>query len=212
MKALHISPVVYGRIRDVRGRVQYLVDVDGEGEHREIPEVVVLRRWRQRRTPGWTFGGSRLSPTAWRALSMLLGSDPATWHPFDPATFEQLRASRQVDLAEARLHAPCADVIAALVATCTARQLTALVDRHAVLAAEHRSGVPDLFLFTRSSRGRYGSGRFVEVKKPDERVSSDQEEEIQFMRELGLEVRVLRLIERQHSSARRITRVAQSAV
>jgi hypothetical protein len=39
--------------------------------------------------------------------------------------------------------------------------------------------------------------RFVEVKKPDEPVSEDQHDEINFMIGMGLHARVLRLIERE---------------
>jgi hypothetical protein len=39
--------------------------------------------------------------------------------------------------------------------------------------------------------------RFVEVKKPAERLSVDQLEEIHLLRNLGLKARVLRLEERE---------------
>jgi hypothetical protein len=44
--------------------------------------------------------------------------------------------------------------------------------------------------------GRPTMARFVEVKKPKERVSKDQKEEIEYLRSLGLQARVLRLKER----------------
>jgi hypothetical protein len=37
--------------------------------------------------------------------------------------------------------------------------------------------------------------RFVEVKRPDEEVSEDQHEEIEFLQSLGLHARVFRLQE-----------------
>ena len=58
-------------------------------------------------------------------------------------------------------------------------------------------GVPDLFLFARDSKiQKTYMGRFVEVKKPEEPLSSGQRDEISFMNSLGLHVRLIRLIER----------------
>jgi hypothetical protein len=50
--SLRISHVVYGRVHEGR-RVKYLVDPNGQGEDREIPENVVLVRWRRRKFPGY---------------------------------------------------------------------------------------------------------------------------------------------------------------
>ena len=60
--ALRISNVVRGRVNE-DGRVRYLVDPDGKGDERAIPEDVVLKRWRRRvmtgHTSGWPESGPR---------------------------------------------------------------------------------------------------------------------------------------------------------
>ena len=61
------------------------------------------------------------------------------------------------------------------------------------------SGVPDLFLFARNTKTKKPSiARFVEVKKPKERVSQDQKDEIALLKSFGLHARVLHLIERHY--------------
>jgi hypothetical protein len=59
-----------------------------------------------------------------------------------------------------------------------------------------RPGVPDLFLWAVDRRGRLCPPRFVEVKRPDERLCGHQKKEIEFLRSLGLEAGVFRLQER----------------
>jgi hypothetical protein len=60
--ALRISHIVRDPI-NVDGRVRYLVDPDGLGDERAIPEDVVLIRWRRRKMDGHTFHGCRLGPS-----------------------------------------------------------------------------------------------------------------------------------------------------
>ena len=72
--ALRISHIVRDPI-NVDGRVRYLVDPDGLGDERAIPEKVVLIRWRRRQMDGHTFHGCRLGPNTWRALHFVFGSD-----------------------------------------------------------------------------------------------------------------------------------------
>ena len=76
--SLRISHIVHGRVFTGR-RVKYLVDPNGQGEEREIPENVVLVRWRRRKFPGYSFSGCRLSSTLWRALLVWLGPDVEAW-------------------------------------------------------------------------------------------------------------------------------------
>ena len=86
----------------------------------------------------------------------------------------------------------------ALFAVCGNHGLQAILNKH--LSSEHKgkSGVPDLFLFATSHRtGLPTIARFVEVKKPEEPVSTVQLQEIAFLNQLGLHARVLRLVERQ---------------
>jgi hypothetical protein len=65
---------------------------------------------------------------------------------------------------------------------------------------EHKgkSGIPDLFLFgTSQSTGPPTIARFVEVKKPEEPVSTFQIAEIAFLNQMGLHARVFSLVERK---------------
>ena len=192
--SLRISHVVYGRRNEGR-RVTYLVDPRGLGDDRDVPETVVLRRWRRRKFPGYTFSGVRLSSTLWRALPVWLGPDVEGWHRMSPADMETRKASAKAALAANHLSVPDVACTTALLSACKPAGLRALVDRHA--ARGSRSGVPDLFLFARDTSGRSLMARFVEVKKPEEPVSDDQVEELAFMIGLGLNARVLRLQERR---------------
>lgn len=191
--SLRISHIVRGRVFDGR-RVTYLVDPAGLEEEREIPERVVLTRWRRRRFPGYSFSGCRLSSTVWRALPVWLGPEVEAWPRLAIGTLHDLKAEAEPQLRARNLRVPPVECAAAMIEVLGAAKLGALVERHA--GREGRSGVPDLFLFARETSGRSVMGRFVEVKKPDEPVSEDQREEIGFMLALGLNARVLRLIER----------------
>jgi len=193
--ALHISNVVYGR--EHRGsRVSYLVDPRGHGTARDIPEVVVLRRWRARKTDGYHFSGGRMPPSTWRALPMILGDDVSTWSDFS----EREIAERKVASAEARralkVDAPAPNAIVALIAVCGAERLRAFVTRHADPTRWASPGVPDLFLFAWQDEPRRVLGRFVEVKKPEEPLKPSQVEELTYLNGIGLKARVLRLTER----------------
>ena len=191
--SLRVSHVVYGR-RSEGHRVTYLVDPRGLGEDRAVPETVVLRRWRSRKFPGYAFSGTRLSSTLWRALPVWLGPDVERWYSM---SLEELTAKKALlagELNARNLRVPEAECARALVAVCGGARLRLLVERHA--ARGSRSGVPDLFLFASDSSGGSVMARFVEVKKPEEQLSSDQRDEIAFMLSIGLNARVLRLQER----------------
>lgn len=194
---LRISHIVYGRVSN-GNRVKYLVEANGEGEKRAIPETVVLTRWRKRKFSGYTFSGSRLSPTLWRAVSQAFGSDAKAICRLSIDDITNAVESKRTVLKEnGFLKLPNPDVLHALFLNCTAKNLQKILDRH--LSEEHqgKSGIPDLFLFARSaSNQKLVMGRFVEVKKPEEPLSKVQKEELLFLNELGLNARVLRLIER----------------
>lgn len=192
--ALRISHIVYGR-RAKGTKVTYLVDPKGEGQERAVPETVALRRWR--RKLGGSYSGDRLSSTLWRALPVVLGKEVRRWpSKTEPAIKTKLTAKRKV-LQRRRLSAPEAGIVWALLQSCPTQLLIKLVARHAALGKERRSGVPDLFLFAWNRKGRPCKVRFVEVKKPKERVSQDQLDEIALLNRHGLAARVLRLIERE---------------
>jgi hypothetical protein len=101
---------------------------------------------------------------------------------------------------EAHSTLPAANVLKALFEHCGVKRLRAIVARHTDPARVENFGTPDLFLYaTDNKTGKVSIARFVEVKKPEERLSDDQKEEINFLQSLGLHARVLRLIERDDS-------------
>ena len=196
--ALRISHIVYGR-QASGNRVLYLVDPKGHGDERAVAESVVLKRWRRRQFPGHTFSGERLSSTLWRAVAKAFGIRAEA---LCKLSLEQIIAtaenSRELLSADGFLKLASPQTLHALFAVCGPECLQAILDKH--LSDEHKgkSGIPDLFLFaTSQSTGLPTIARFVEVKKPEEPVSTVQTAEIAFLNQMGLHARVLRLVERE---------------
>lgn len=194
--ALRISHIVYGR--ESRGnRVVYLVDPKGRGEDKDIPETVVLRRWRMRRFPGHVFGGCRLSPNLWRAIPLVFGDNADKICSLDERAIESGIERARAALKSKKYKVPSAECLRAIFAVLGPDRLRQLVDRHTSTERQGRYGIPDLFLYAKKTATGLPSGsRFVEVKKPEENISADQIEEIDFLNRIGLHARVLRLIER----------------
>jgi len=195
--SLHISTIVYGR-ENTDGRVTYLLDPKGQGTEREIPEGVVLRRWRARKVAGYRFGGDRLPPSTFRALPFVLGEDVAAWAGLSEPAIAERQVAATERLKADHLNMPAANAILAIIAHCGVGRLQQLVERHANPDRWASPGVPDLFLYAWEVETRRVIGRFVEVKRPkkDERLSRSQVAELAFLRGLGLKARELRLIER----------------
>jgi hypothetical protein len=194
--ALRISHVVRGRIND-GARVQYLVDPEGKGDERDIPEDVVLRRWRRRTMDGHTFHGCRLGPNTWRAIGYAFGSEAER---ICSLSVEQIAVGRQdlsLDNDSHHFRLPEASTVACLFQALGPGQLEKILRRHLSPERVERFGTPDLFLFARKRQeAKVSFFRLVEVKKPGEHISRDQHEEIAFLRSIGVPARVLRLIER----------------
>ena len=196
--SLRISHIVYGR-QPSKNKVLYLVDPKGQGEERAVPESVVLKRWRKRKFPGHTFSGERLSSTLWRAVAKAFGTKAKA---LCKLSLEQIAAtannSRELLSADGFLKLASPRTLHALFAVCGPERLQVILDKH--LSDDHKgkSGIPDLFLFATShSTGLPTIARFVEVKKPKESVSPVQMAEIEFLNQMGLHSRVLRLVERE---------------
>lgn len=192
--ALHISSIVYGRENNGQ-RVTYLVDPSGGGSRRKIAEGVVLHRWRARKAEGQRFSGCRMPPSIWRGLPVVLGDDVSAWPTLTEAEIAERKKKAAPKLKALKLAVPDPKGIVALIACCGVELLQALVDRHAKPARRKSPGVPDLFLYAWTRTGRLVQRRFVEVKKPDERLLPSQEEELAFLEKRGQKARELRLIE-----------------
>ncbi len=196
--ALHISHIVMGRQR-LGQRVSYLVDPEGKGVERAAPETVVLKRWRRRKKDGYTFSGTRLSSTLWRAIDHAFALAPAQICELSVDQIEEHVQEARSTLKRRHLSLPETVMLRALLLDIGPERLGKLIDRHMARSHHGRSGVPDLYLIARPAQSPTDKpeySRFVEVKKPKEQVSTDQQEEIEFMKSLSLHVRVLQLIER----------------
>lgn len=199
--ALRISTIVYGR--ENRGkRVYYLVDHRGRGTEKAIPEEVVLKRWRKRVFTGFSFHGDRLQPNCWQAIDMLLREVPSQkWVELSEEQIRDLIVERADRLAQLKQSLPAASTIRALIHVCGVAKLEKIIGRHVGVEGGDRFGTPDLFLFACDRMGNYSIARFVEVKRPDEVLMVTQRPEIEFLNQLGLKARVVRLLERDQSTS-----------
>lgn len=207
--SIRIKSVAYGR-HNVGRRVKYLLAPKPDAGPVGIPEEVVLYRWRRRQLDGYRFKGARLMPSVWRAMAEALGNRMRSWRILDVAEIDRRIHCWRADYRRRRdahgdaggnrgtfehLSLPSSVTVHALIAACGARRLRALIKRHHAFRGTGQSGVPDLFLYQEDASGRLRVARFVEVKKPEERLSDAQAEEIAFMRSMGLEALVFRLRE-----------------
>ena len=194
--ALRISNIVYGRER--RGnRVFYLVDPKGHGTQKKVAESVVLSRWRKRQYQDFEFDGCRLGPNFWRELPKLLTDNVTFLQQATTDVIEIIYRINKQDETKFLTKFPKPEALYALIQIAGPDRLKSLIERHNAVERKNDYGTPDLFLYSRHvPTNRYGRSVFVEVKKPDEPLSSDQKNEINFLQSLGFHARVLRLIER----------------
>ncbi len=195
--SLRISPNVYGRTGE-KNRVKYLLDPKGEGTKTGVPETVILTRWRKRRFPNYSFSGEKLSSTLWRAVAAAYGSNAKKICKLSLEDIQAIKEEKTVAIkAQGHLELPAAKTLQALCLVCGHERMQVLLDKHNSLEHQGKSGVPDLFLYaTHIQTGKTSIARFVEVKKPDEKVSQDQKDEIALMNYIGLHARVIRLVEK----------------
>ena len=195
--SLRISPNVYGRTGE-KNRVKYFIDPKGEGTKTGVPETVVLTRWRKRQFPNYSFSGEKLSSTLWRAVAAAYGSNAKKICKLSLEDIQAIKEEKTVAIkAQGHLELPAAKTLQALCLVCGHERMQVLLDKHNSLEHQGKSGVPDLFLYaTHIKTGKTSIARFVEVKKPDEKVSQDQKDEIALMNFIGLHARVIRLVEK----------------
>jgi hypothetical protein len=195
--SLRISPNVYGRTGE-KNRVKYLIDPKGEGTKTGVPETVVLTRWRKRQFPNYSFSGEKLSSTLWRAVAAAYGSNAKKICKLSLEDIQAVKVEKTVAIkAQGHLELPAAKTLQALCLVCGHERMQVLLDKHNSLEHQGKSGVPDLFLYaTHIHTGKPAIARFVEVKKPHEKVSQDQRDEIVLLNSMGLHARVIRLVEK----------------
>ena len=194
--ALRISNVVYGRERREDGRVTYLINGNSD-EARAIPEEIVLKRWRSRKQANKSFKGFRLSPNFWRAIGLALGANAEKIKALKIQEIEVNFSKYKKDLKEQKYKIQSASNIIEVFKSLETVQLQSILDRHLDPNRINKYGTPDLFLYvSHSTNYSISMACFVEVKKPKEQLSNDQKHEINFLRDIGLKSRVLRLCER----------------
>ena len=175
----------------------YLVDQKGKGTEKKNAEAVILHRWRRQVKKGYSFSGAKLNPKIWRQLPQLLDSDVKNWIYLSSEDIQTIFHKKLDYMREHKIKVPSYNILFGLFQICGATNLKKILLRHNDPEREKNFGTPDLFLFyTNTLTKKPGKGVFVEVKKPEEPLSQDQREEIAFLKSIGLQARILRLMER----------------
>jgi hypothetical protein len=191
LRRLGISTIVHGRHNNGT-RVTYLLDPEGAGDARAIPEEIILRRWKGKEHAAYTHHGTRLNPNVWRAVQQMLGRDTSLWLQRTVEMLHELRSEQPK-----KSEIPQAKDLHAMIHALGGDILGAILRHHINEEGESAHGVPDLFLCTRRrSDGTIAKYQFVEVKKPKEPLSHVQKEAIAMLHSLGIPAREIRLIER----------------
>ena len=195
--ALRISNIVHGR-RNVADRVEYMLDPKGQDTSKfEIPEQIVLTRWRQRRSNAYQFGGMRLSPNIWRSIKVALGENWSNIERFEATEIDKLYKASAARLKSKKYKAVNGENLLKLVEGLGVTKFNALMTRHNDPDRSKIYGTPDLFVWAISRNSKeIDHVRFIEVKKPGEPLSEDQVNELHYLNfDLKIKARVLRLRE-----------------
>ena len=195
--ALRISNIVHGR-RNVADRVEYMLDPKGQDTSKfEIPEQIVLTRWRQRKSNAYVFGGMRLSPNIWRSVKVALGKDWSNIERLESTEIDKLYKASAAGLKSKKYKAVNGENLLKLVEGLGITKFNALMTRHNDPERSKIYGTPDLFVWAISRNNKeIDHVRFIEVKKPREPLSEDQVNELHYLNfDLKVKARVLRLRE-----------------
>ena len=195
--ALRISNIVHGR-RNVADRVEYMLDPKGQDTSKfEIPEQIVLTRWRQRRSNAYVFGGMRLSPNIWRSVKVALGKDWSNIERLESTEIDKLYKASAARLKSKKYKAVNGENLLKLAEGLGVTKFNALMTRHNDPERSKIYGTPDLFVWAISRNSKeIDHVRFIEVKKPREPLSEDQVNELHYLNfDLKVKARVLRLRE-----------------
>ena len=195
--ALRISNIVHGR-RNVADRVEYMLDPKGQDTSKfEIPEQIVLTRWRQRKSNAYVFGGMRLSPNIWRSVKVALGKDWSNIERLESTEIDKLYKASAARLKSKKYKAVNGENLLKLVEGLGVTKFNALMTRHNDPERSKIYGTPDLFVWAISRNSKeIDHVRFIEVKKPREPLSEDQVNELHYLNfDLKIKARVLRLRE-----------------
>ena len=194
---LRISNIVYGR-RNIQNRVEYLLDPSGRDRSEyDIPEQIVLKRWRARKHKNHNFGGMRLSPNIWRSIRLALGEDCIRISKMSESEINTSYQNVPEEFTALNYKKVNGENILKLIEGIGLAKFQILIARHNDPDREDIYGTPDLYLWATSKAMQTVKYiRFVEVKRPREHIKIHQKEEIAFLKsELNLKARVLRLTE-----------------
>jgi hypothetical protein len=194
---LNISHVVRGRETRPDNRVIYFPNNNILEGQKVIPEKIVLKRWRMRVFVYSFARGFRLSPNFWRAIGIALGNNAKKIKSLNETEIEISFTKHQKALQIKKFKTQSASNLIEVFRSLETHQLQLILDRHLDPDRDDQYGTPDLFLFT-SHKTTHAISRtcFVEVKRPGEKLSDAQKNEINFLRNIGLKSRVFRLTER----------------
>jgi hypothetical protein len=159
-----------------------------------VPETVILRRWRaltSKAMGGSSYHGCRLPPSLWRLVRAMLELDAR----LAQATVERVEEVMMGVRATAKrdgqyLGSVPAEALRELLKfLCRGKRLERILAAH---AGDTRYGVTDLLLY-RIRNGKALDFRFVEVKRHNETVRTDQVAELEMLRALKLTAGIVRL-------------------
>ena len=194
---IRISNIVHGR-RNVENRVEYLLDPTGKNRaNYDIPEQIVLKRWRARKHKDYNFGGMRLSPNIWRSIKLVLGDDYTRIGKMSDSEINLSYQNVSEEFMAANYKKVAGKNILKLIEGLGLAKFQILMTRHNDPNRSLIYGTPDLYLWaTSKAKNVIGYIRFIEVKRPREHLKAHQKAEISFLNvELNVKARVLRLIE-----------------
>jgi hypothetical protein len=145
-------------------------------------ERLVMKRARQA-----GYGCFRLRPYLWRLLPHL-APEGTNWGSIPAAL-----AGDELLVTTLRQRPNLLEVLRS---SFSITRLRRLASRHGGADVDPKKpGVPDLLVFKKTSKGTPYGFRFVEVKRPKEKLAPHQRAEIAFLRQLGMKAGVLRLVE-----------------
>ena len=193
---LGIKSTVHGR--EKRGNhVYFIIDPKGNDLKKGRTELVVLKRWLKKIKANHSFSGSTLNPKIWRSMRTVFGNDPKNWVSLSVKEISEYLQNARIKHPEDTKFLPSASILAVIFKVCGVENLESILERHNKRERAEIFGTPDLFLFSTNTKTKQiREAHFIEVKRPDEKLSDEQEDELSFLKKLGLQAGVYRLKEK----------------
>ena len=149
--SLGISNIVYGRRNLTGQRVEYLLDNTDPNSPYQIPEQIVLKRWKAKdgSERGLRFSGFRLSPKLWQSLYFVFDGDLEQLCSLSEEQINDCFSEKygSEEFKEKHLVKISGDKVKRLTAAIGHRKLRKILERHNDPNFPDRYGTPDLFLY-----------------------------------------------------------------